>query len=104
KRYSVYATRLKLERQTVKVSECPALGEHIGHPTVVARIASELIGSQAQEHLLLLCLDVRNRISGVHTVHIGTTSSCVILVADILRVALLANASSIILAHNHPSG
>jgi DNA repair protein RadC len=104
KRFSVYATRLKLERQTVKVSECPALGTHIGHPFTAAAIASELIGGEAQEHLLLLCLDVHNHISGVHTVHIGTTSSCVIKVADILRVALLANASSIILAHNHPSG
>lgn len=104
KRYSVYQTRLKLERSPLAIAENPAIGEHAGHPERVARLASQLIGSEAQEHLLVFLLDVRNVITGVQTVHVGTTSQCVIKVADIMRVALLGNASSIILAHNHPSG
>ncbi len=104
KRYSVYQTRLKLERSPLAIAENPAIGEHAGHPERVARLASQLIGSEAQEHLLVFLLDVRNVITGVQTVHVGTTSQCVIKVADILRVALLGNASSVILAHNHPSG
>jgi DNA repair protein RadC len=101
---SLFTTQLQLRRMPLALADAPTLGEHIGLPETAAAIASRLIGDQPQEHLLLLILDVHNTVVGVHTVHIGTTSQCVVHVGDILRVALLANASSIILAHNHPSG
>lgn len=101
---SLFTTQLQLRRMPLALADAPALGQHIGLPDTAAAIASRLIGDQPQEHLLLLILDVHNTVVGVHTVHIGTTSQCVVHVGDILRVALLANASSIILAHNHPSG
>jgi DNA repair protein RadC len=104
KRVSLFTTQLQLRRLPLALADAPALGKHIGLPETAAAIASCLIGDQPQEHLLLLILDVHNTVVGVHTVHIGTTSQCVVHVGDILRVALLANASSIILAHNHPSG
>ncbi len=103
-RVSLFTTQLQLRRLPLALADAPALGQHIGLPHTAAAIASRLIGDQPQEHLLLLILDVHNTVVGVHTVHIGTTSQCVVHVGDILRVALLANASSIILAHNHPSG
>jgi DNA repair protein RadC len=102
--YKLFTTYLKLHRKAVTLSDAPALGANVGRPAAAAAIASQLIGDQAQEHLLLLILDVRNTVVGVHTVHIGSTSQCIAHTGDILRVALLANASSIILAHNHPSG
>ena len=101
---SLFTTQLQLRRLPLALADAPTLGQHIGLPETAAAIASRLIGDQPQEHLLLLILDVHNTVVGVHTVHIGTTSQCVVHVGDILRVALLANASSIILAHNHPSG
>ncbi len=101
---SLFTTQLQLRRLPLALADAPTLGQHIGLPDTAAAIASRLIGDQPQEHLLLLILDVHNIVVGVHTVHIGTTSQCVVHVGDILRVALLANASSIILAHNHPSG
>jgi DNA repair protein RadC len=101
---NLFTTQLQLRRMPLVLADAPVLGQNIGQPESAAAIASRLIGDQPQEHLLLLILDVRNTVVGVHTVHIGTTSQCVVHVGDILRVALLANASSVILAHNHPSG
>ena len=101
---SLFTTQLQLRRLPLSLADTAALGQHIGLPHTAAAIASRLIGDQPQEHLLLLILDVHNTVVGVHTVHIGTTSQCVVHIGDILRVALLANASSVILAHNHPSG
>lgn len=107
RRYALSSTRLELRRTRISVADTAdtaVLGEKITANSRAAAIAHQLIGGQAQEHLLLLLLDTRNTITGVHTVHIGTTNQCIVEVGDILRVALLANAPSIILAHNHPSG
>jgi hypothetical protein len=104
RRFHLNATRLELHRTRLSLAETPVIGTQVYQPATAAAIASQLIGGQAQEHLLLLLLDIRHTVTGVHTVHIGTTHKCVVEPGDILRVTLVANAPAIILAHNHPSG
>jgi DNA repair protein RadC len=41
---------------------------------------------------------------GIQTVAVGKINTCGANPADIFKSALLANAPSIVLAHNHPSG
>jgi DNA repair protein RadC len=52
----------------------------------------------------LILLNRANRVLGITTPSKGGTTGCVIDVKVIFQYALKANASSIILAHNHPSG
>jgi len=52
----------------------------------------------------LILLNRANRVLGITTLSKGGTTGCVIDVKVIFQYALKANASSIILAHNHPSG
>ena len=49
-------------------------------------------------------LDTKNRIIGVHLVYQGGLNATVIRLADCFREAVRANAASLILIHNHPSG
>lgn len=56
-----------------------------------------------RESIKVAYLNRRNRVLGVMTVAQGGTSACISDIKLILTGALLANASGIILCHNHPS-
>lgn len=56
------------------------------------------------EHLKVLLLNIRNRVLGIYHVSSGGTAGTVADPKLIFSAALKANASRIILAHNHPSG
>lgn len=57
-----------------------------------------------REKFCVLLLNRQSQVLGVHTISIGGTSSTVADPKIIFQGILLANASAIILAHNHPSG
>lgn len=56
-----------------------------------------------KEHFAVIFLDVRNNITGYKIVSIGTISSCLVHPREVFRPAIEASASSIIVAHTHPS-
>lgn len=58
----------------------------------------------AEESMVLLALNNSNSILGVFTVSKGTVGNCLINIPGIFKRLLLLDASSFILAHNHPSG
>lgn len=62
------------------------------------------LADRPQEEMIAVYLDAKNRISAYYQVSKGSTQSTIVVPADVLRPALLCNASSIILIHNHPSG
>jgi DNA repair protein RadC len=49
-------------------------------------------------------LDTKNRLLSWETVSLGTLSTSVVHPREVFKGAILANAASIILCHNHPSG
>lgn len=57
-----------------------------------------------QEQLRVLNLNVRHRVLSAPMIYQGTVSATTVRVAEIFRPAIIANASGIIVAHNHPSG
>ena len=57
-----------------------------------------------EEHLWLICLNNKNRLQGVFEVSVGTKNYSVVGMKELFQKALLANASNIVIAHNHPSG
>ena len=59
---------------------------------------------QSVEVALVLLVNTKNRLLGVHEVGRGTLDSCIVHPRDVIRAALLTNAAAVIVAHNHPSG
>jgi len=55
------------------------------------------------EKFLVLYLDIKNKLIGIHMVP-GTVGCAAVHVREVFKHALLCGASSIVLAHNHPSG
>ena len=73
-------------------------------PEDALALVEPLVRSADREHCLLVALDVRHRVLEVSTVSVGSVDHTFMGPREIYRDALLAGASAIFLAHNHPSG
>ena len=56
------------------------------------------------ECVAVLILNKSLRIKGHYLVSVGTMDTAIVHARDVFRVAIMASAYAIILAHNHPSG
>lgn len=57
-----------------------------------------------QEVFIAIFLSTKNDITGIHEIFRGSINSCLVDAKLVFQSALLHNAASIILIHNHPSG
>jgi DNA repair protein RadC len=60
--------------------------------------------SLRNETVLLLCLDAKCKVLCCKEVGEGSVNSAAVPVRRVVEMALAANATSVVLAHNHPSG
>ncbi len=75
-------------------------------PPEAQRIIQNLISAVGQpdrEQFCVILLNSKNRVIGLNIVSIGDLSRAVVHPREVLKPAILANASCIILCHNHPS-
>lgn len=89
-----------LKRSLVKKSERESVfsSQYLGKKLIAQ------IGHKEQEHLMAIYLNNHNQIVDERVISIGTNNRSIASPSDILRYAVRCNASSIIVAHNHPSG
>lgn len=59
---------------------------------------------RSREELHVLCADSGGRLLGTPTVFPGSVHSVPFRIAEIFKDAIMLDASSVVLAHNHPSG
>ena len=78
----------------------------IQSPNDIFNIAQNVIQANeyAEENLWLITLDTKNNITGIFTVSTGSLNSSIVHPREIFKRAVLQNAASIIICHNHPSG
>ncbi|MCA1787179.1 MAG: JAB domain-containing protein [Desulfobacteraceae bacterium] len=70
------------------------------------RIIQKLISTLGQpdrEQFCVILLNTKNKIIGLNIVSVGDLRHAVVHPREVLKCAILANASSMILCHNHPS-
>ncbi len=63
-----------------------------------------LIGDKPSEHMVVVFLDVGNKVIGTTVAFSGGTHGVSINARDLFRAAIVAQAHAIVLGHNHPSG
>lgn len=73
-------------------------------PADAARLCCEMLEGYDREVFLAIALSTANRVIGAHVCHIGTIDASVASPREVFRFALLCNARSVLVAHNHPSG
>ena len=100
-----------IQRLELKVRRVPCCGEDpvpygqgIRTPGDVVQAARGLLQDEAQEVFLAFPLDIKNKILGYCEVARGSVDACQVHAREVFRAAVLLGASSVILAHNHPSG
>lgn len=84
--------------------EAPEERPAINSPADAAALLQYEMSALEQEHLRVLLLDRRNRVLEAVEVYKGSVNSSQVRVGELFKDAIRANASAVIIAHNHPSG
>lgn len=99
-RIPVYDVRLVQSRKPLRLAETS-----LDHSGSTARALHALIGLTDREHFACLFVNARNDIVGAHIAAVGAQHAIgAIDPRAILRTALAACASAMVIGHNHPSG
>ena len=86
------------------VSLAPEERATINSPEDVVNLLSAEMSALEQEHLRVLLLNTRNEVMGAEEIYIGNVNSSVVRPAEVFRPGIRANATSLVIVHNHPSG
>jgi len=76
----------------------------ISKPEDVAEFLRIHLGANQRECLMILCLNDANRLVHHDTVIEGTVNKAPFYPREIIKTALVHNATGLIMVHNHPSG
>jgi DNA repair protein RadC len=76
----------------------------MSQPHTVAPTLMLLLRDEPVEVFGILCLTTKHRVICWHEVARGCLDSAIVHPREVFKAAILANAASVIVAHNHPSG
>lgn len=97
----LYEFRTRRVRRSMAM-EVPT--DHIISPSIVAQVVRHVTKGDAREHFIAFYLDAKNTLIGYEVVAIGGLSNVDVHPREVFRPAIIAPASAIVIAHNHPSG
>lgn len=64
----------------------------------------QFLGELDREYFVVMCLDVKNQPTAINVCHIGSLNASIVHPREVMKTAILSNAASILVCHNHPSG
>lgn len=96
----VDVVRLKM----VKESSILYKNRVIRSPEDSYRLFKEFLGNVDREYFVVICLDTKNQPTAINVCHIGSLNASLVHPREVMKPAILSNAASILVGHNHPSG
>ncbi len=83
--------------------------KQIDNPEKIAEVLKSILlaedeNDRKKEHFWAIGLNSRNIIEYVELVSLGTINASIVHPREVFRLAMLKQATSIIISHNHPSG
>lgn len=100
KSISVYRVCL-VKDATLSFGEARINNSHQAHALIQNLILTR--GQPDREQFVVALLNAKNAIIGLNIVSVGVLSSAPVHPREVLKPAILANSSAMILCHNHPS-
>lgn len=76
----------------------------INKPEDIYKLIKKEVFGKKKELLYLISLDSRNKVISKDLISMGTITETLVDPREVYRQALIKNASSIVVVHNHPSG
>lgn len=100
-----YVTKIKLYQEARKKEIISnKFGDRMLSPVMFNEVGRHFLLGDVKETMLCIALDTKNKIIAVYPVFTGTINSTIVSTREVMQFALLNNAKSIALIHNHPSG
>lgn len=78
--------------------------DKVGEAFSAARAIRAFVGDRDCEHVCVCMLGPQHEPIGMHLVAIGQLAGVELSLRSVFKAAIVANASAIVLGHNHPSG
>jgi DNA repair protein RadC len=88
-------------KQEIKESQMPFTVYQITSPYDAYEIAASYIADEDREVFLVMMLNTKNQVVGLHRAHVGSLNASVVHPRDVMNRAILNNAASIIVSHQH---
>ncbi len=101
KSISVYRVCLVKDATVSFGQEAFVSNSHQAHSLIQNLILTR--GQPDREQFVVALLNAKNKIIGLNIVSVGILSSTLVSPSEVLKPAILANSSAMILCHNHPS-
>ncbi|MGJ3195867.1 JAB domain-containing protein [Peribacillus frigoritolerans] len=89
-------------KQEIRELVEPFAAFQIRNPEDARELAAAQIANEDREVFLVMMLSTKNHVVGLHRAHVGSLNASV--VHHVLKCAILNNAASLIVSHQHPSG
>jgi len=100
KSFAGYRVRIALVRET---ADRALPKTYARTPADIASLVRD-IADQDREHFVVVLLNTKNRVLGIDQVSVGTLDASLVHPREVFKAAILANAASVVVCHNHPSG
>lgn len=105
-----YKTKLTEKQRVILEKEvsvyCPEVDRKMNGPEKIVKLAREYLRMHElpEEYMYMVCMNTKLDMTGVFEISHGNVNSSVVGTREVFQKALLANAVSVVLLHNHPSG
>lgn len=98
KRFNIVSVKL------VKESSLLYKERSVKSPKDSYNLLKSFVEDADREFFVVAALDIKNQPVSVHVCHVGSLNACIVHPREVMKSAILSNAASILVGHNHPSG
>lgn len=67
-------------------------------------LIKHFLGELGREAFIVISLDTKNQPVSINICHVGSLNASIVHPREVMKSAILSNAASIMVGHNHPSG
>lgn len=67
------------------------------------KLMKDFLGEADREYFVVVCLDTKNQPTNINICHVGSLNASIVHPRECFKPAILSNAASIMVYHNHPS-
>jgi DNA repair protein RadC len=98
KRVNIVSLKLVKESSLLYKDRC------VRSPEDGYQLLKQFLGEVDREYFVVVCLDTKNQPTSLNVCHIGSLNASIVHPRECFKPAILSNAASILVGHNHPSG
>jgi DNA repair protein RadC len=95
KRVNIVSVKMVKENSLLYKDRC------VRSPEDGYKLFKQFLGEVDREYFVVMALDTKNQPTAINVCHMGSLNASLVHPREVMKMAVLANASSIIVAHNH---